>query len=61
MARNLKAAREQIAEQLAIARALAAQCTDPVRKKQLEEAIAELEQLQAQLLPLSKVATHENQ
>lgn len=56
VAARLKAAKAKIADQLALARALAASCTDPVRRKELEAAIAELERLEAQLLPASKAA-----
>mgnify|MGYP002394711329 FL=1 len=54
-ARHLKAARDLIAEQIALATALAENCDDPVRKKQLEDAIARLRELEAQLVPLAKV------
>lgn len=51
---RLKAAKAAIADQLALARQLAAECTDPVRKRELESAIADLERLEAQLIPVSK-------
>ncbi|KAL6044390.1 Vinculin [Balamuthia mandrillaris] len=53
---HLKAARERLAEQIAAARALADQCKDPVRKQKLENAIARLEEIQNQLVPLTKAA-----
>jgi len=55
-ARHLKAAKDLIAEQIALATALAANCEDPVRKKMLEDAIARLRALDEQLIPLAKAA-----
>jgi hypothetical protein len=55
-AARLKAAREHIADQIRIAQALADACEDPVRKKKIEQAIADLQRLNDQLIPLSKAA-----